>query len=157
MIDKAKILELAEERIAEHDPTLYVVELKVSSSNHISVEIDKEQGYVSIEDCVAVSRNIEHNLDRETEDFELEVSSAGIDQPLRVYKQYIKNIGRNVKVKLPEKGSLEGRLVNADKESFTIETREKRAVEGKKKKEWVTQQVPFKYNEIKEAKLVITF
>lgn len=157
MINKSRIQELAQERIAEHDPALYIVEIKISGANNILVEIDREQGSVSIEDCVAVSRNIEHNLDRETEDFALEVSSAGIDQPLRVYKQYIKNVGRTVKVKLPEKGSLEGTIVNADESSFTLETKEKRTVEGRKKKEWVIQNVPLKYNEIKETKLVITF
>lgn len=157
MINKNRIQELAEERIAEHDPALYIVEIKVSGANNILVEIDREQGGVSIDDCVAVSRNIEHNLDREIEDFSLEVSSAGIDQPLRVYKQYIKNIGRTVKVKLPEKGSLEGTLVDADETAFVIETKEKKAIEGRKKKEWVISNVPLKYSEIKETKLVITF
>lgn len=121
------------------------------------VEIDREQGSVSIEDCVSISRNIEHNLDREAEDFSLQVSSAGLDQPLRVYKQYIKNIGRPVKVKMPDKGSFEGTIVSADEIGFTIETKEKRTIEGRKKKEWVTEKLPFKYNEIKETKLIITF
>jgi ribosome maturation factor RimP len=157
MIPQKRIKELAEERIAEHDPTIYIVEIHVGAGNNILVEIDKENGYVSIEDCVAISRNIEHNLDRETEDFSLEVSSAGIDKPLRVYKQFIKNTGRQVKVKLAEKGSLEGTLVSADKDGLVVETKEKKTVEGRKKKEWVTENVPLKYNEIKETKLIITF
>ena len=148
---------MAEERIAERDPALYIVEINVSAGNHISVELDRESGSVSIDDCVSVSRNIEHNLDREEEDFSLEVSSAGIDQPLRVVKQYIKNVGRPVKVKTFEKGSAEGILAEADENGIVLETREKQRVEGRKKKEWIVQKLPFKYNEIKETKLVISF
>ncbi|MBL7897752.1 MAG: ribosome assembly cofactor RimP [Crocinitomicaceae bacterium] len=157
MIPQKRIQELAEERIAEHDPSIYIVEIHVGAGNNILVEIDKENGYVSIEDCVAISRNIEHNLDREAEDFSLEVSSAGIDKPLRVYKQFVKNTGRQVKVKLAEKGSLEGTLVSADKEGIVVETKEKKTVEGRRKKEWVTSQNPLKYKDIKETKLIITF
>lgn len=157
MINKKIITGLAEERIAERDPALYIVELNIGSGNNIMVEIDREQGSVSIEDCVSISRNIEHNLDREAEDFSLQVSSAGLDQPLRVYKQYIKNIGRTVKVKMPDKGSFEGVILSADENGFVLETKEKRTIEGRKKKEWVTENVPLKYNEIKETKLIITF
>lgn len=157
MVNKTKILELAQERIQAHDNLLYVVDLIVRPGNNILVEIDRETGYVSIEDCVAISRNIEHNLDRETEDFSLEVSSAGIDQPLRVYKQYVKNIGRKVKVKFPEKGSVEGVIVNANENEFQLETKEKKSVEGRKKKEWVTETLNLPYDKIKETKLIISF
>lgn len=141
----------------EIDPSLYIVDITISGGNNILVELDHEMNFVSIDDCVSVSRNIEHNLDRETEDFSLEVSSAGIDQPLRDYRQFIKNTGRQIKVKLPEKGSVEGVIKEASNEGFVIETKEKKAIEGRKKKEWVTQSVPFKYDEIKEAKLIISF
>lgn len=157
MISKSKILELAEERIAERDPTLYVVEINVSKGNNILVEIDKEVGAVSIEDCISVSRNIEHNLDREEEDFALEVSSAGLDQPLRVVKQYVKNIGQEVKVKTLEKGSFQGIIKSADEEGIVLETKEKRRIEGRKKKETVIEELPIKYNEIKETKIIISF
>lgn len=157
MISREKIIQLIEERIAEHDQTLYLVHLKINPGNIIQVEIDKENGYVSIDDCVAVSRNIEHNLDRDTEDFELEVSSAGLDQPLRMYKQYIKNIGQKVKVKLFEKGSVEGEIKSADQIGFVIETKEKKTVEGRRKKEWVVNNIPLRYDEIKETKLILSF
>lgn len=157
MISKSTILELAQQRIAERDPLLYIVDLKIGSGNQISVEIDREEGYVSIDDCVAISRNIEHNLDREAEDFALEVSSAGIDQPLRVYKQFVKNKGRKVKVKMLEKGSVEGIIADADDKGFVVETKEKKTVEGKRKKEWVIEKIPFKYDEVKETKLIIAF
>jgi len=157
MISKSRIQELAEERIAERDPAIYVVEITVSTSNNISVEIDRESGSVTIEDCISVSRNIEHNLDREVEDFALEVSSAGLDQPLRVVKQFIKNIGREVKVKTFDKGSVEGIIKVADEAGIILETKVKHRIEGRKKKEWVINELPFKYNEIKETKLIISF
>src|SRR5690554_3134367 len=103
MIDKKEIERLALERIDELDKGLFIVAISVSGNNVIQVEIDSEEGSVSIEDCVSVSRNIEHNLDREKQDFELQVSSAGLDKPFRVLKQYYKNIGNEVKVLLKEK------------------------------------------------------
>ena len=157
MISKTRIKELAEERIAERDPSLYIVEISISASNNIVVELVKESGSVGIEDCISVSRNIEHNLDREAEDFALQVSSAGLDQPLRVTKQYIKNIGREVKVKSVEKGTFEGIIKTADENGIVLESKEKKRVEGRKKKEWVIQDLPFKYSEIKETKLIISF
>ncbi|MEX1191223.1 MAG: ribosome assembly cofactor RimP [Brumimicrobium sp.] len=157
MISKKKIGALALERIEELDKGLFIVEIKISSSNVIQVEIDAEEGNVAIEDCVSVSRNIEHNLDREEQDFELQVSSAGIDKPFRVVKQYIKNIGQDVKVKLKEGGKLEGVLINADEEKFEVETTRKERLPGKKKKETVVEKHTFNYGDIKETKIVISF
>ena len=158
MIDKKLVRELAEERIAERDEPLYIVEITIGAGNQILVELDTEEGFVKIEDCISVSRNIEHNLDREEEDFSLEVSSAGMTKPFRVLKQYIKNVGREVKVIGNEHGkSVEGLLKSADEKGFVIETKEKRRIEGKKKKEWVIEEIPFIYNEVKETKLIISF
>lgn len=158
MIAKDKVKQLAEERIEELNKGLYIVEITVSAGNQIVVELDAEQGYVSIDDCISVSRNIEHNLDREQEDFALEVSSAGATKPFRVLKQYLKNVGKEVKVQLLEHGkALQGILKEADENGFVLETKEKRKVEGKKKKEWVIEEIPLKYNEVKETKLIITF
>lgn len=158
MIDKKRVIALAEERIEELDKGLYIVEVKIGSGNHISVELDAEEGFVSIDDCISVSRNIEHNLDREKEDFSLEVASAGLDQAFRVLKQYKKNIGKEVKVKTLEHGKkVEGVLKEVSEEGIVIETKEKKRLEGKKKKVWVTEEIPFKYDEIKETKLIISF
>jgi ribosome maturation factor RimP len=157
MINKKKIETLALERIEELDKGLFIVEIKISSSNVIQVEIDAEEGNVAIEDCVSVSRNIEHNLDREEQDFELQVSSAGLDKPFRVTKQYIKNIGEDVKVKLNQGGKLEGRLIDANQEHFVVETTRKERLEGKKKKETIIEQHKLGYDEVKETKIVISF
>src|SRR5690554_1877950 len=158
MIDKKEIERLALERIDELDKGLIIVAISVSGNNVIQVEIDSEEGSVSIEDCVSVSRNIEHNLDREKQDFELQVSSAGLDKPFRVVKQYIKNIGNEVKIILNENNkSIEGVLKNATEKGVVLEVTSKEKVEGKKKKETVVRDYEFTYDEIKETKIIISF
>ena len=158
MIEREIILDLANERIEELNNGVYIVDLKINNGNQIFMELDKESGSIAIEDCMSVSRNIEHNLDREEEDFSLEVSSAGIDQPFKVLKQYFKNIGREVQVQTFEHGKkYEGVLQKVDEAGILIEMKEKQRLEGKKKKIWVTTEIPLKYEEIKETKLVISF
>jgi len=157
MISKKKVLELIDERIAELDNGLFVVELNISSSNVIHVEIDKYEGFVSVDDCIRVSRNVEHNLDREEQDFELHVSSAGLDKGLRVFPQYRKNVGRDVKVQLQEGGSLEGELVEATEEKITVRTSRKERIEGRKKKETIIEDHELTMDQIKETKIIISF
>ncbi|PKR79662.1 ribosome assembly cofactor RimP [Brumimicrobium salinarum] len=158
MLKKKEIEKLALERIEELNSGLFIVEILISTKNVIQVKLDKEDGNVSITECVSVSRNIEHNLDREKQDFELQVSSAGLDQPFRVLKQYIKNIGQEVKVHLKEKNkTIEGVLKHADKEKIILETSTKERLEGKKKKVLVVQEHEFKHDEIKETKIIISF
>lgn len=158
MIDKNKIEELAIERINELDNGLFIVELSISQKNSILLELDAEEGNVSIKDCVSVSRNIEHNLDREEEDFELQVSSAGLDKPFRVLQQYIKNVGNEVKVLTKEKHqTLTGILKAANEEGVIIETTVKERLEGKKKKVTVVHEHELTFDEIIETKIVISF
>lgn len=157
MINKKKIEELALERITELDKDLFIVEISISASNSIRVEIDSAFGNVAIEDCISVSRNIEHNLDREEQDFELQVSSPGLDRPFRVVQQYKKNVGREVKLTPVNGVKLEGVLKSADDNGVVIETIRKERLEGKKKKVTVVEEHPFNYDEIKETKIVITF
>jgi ribosome maturation factor RimP len=157
MISKKNVAALIKERMAELDNGLFIVHLNVSESGIINVEIDKYEGNVSMKDCMSVSRNVEHNLDREDEDFELHVSSAGLDRGLRVLPQYTKNIGRQVKVKLHEGGSLEGELTAASHEQITIQTTRKERIEGKKKKETIIEDYTFTMDKIKETKIVISF
>lgn len=158
MLSKKEVERLAKERIDELDKGLFIVELSVSSRNAIKVELDAEQGNVAIEDCVSVSRNIEHNLDREKEDFELGVSSAGLDKPLRHLKQYVKNIGQEVNVQLNEHGKdIQGVMIHADDKGINVETETKERLEGKKKKVTVVKENQFSYDQIKETKIVISF
>jgi ribosome maturation factor RimP len=157
MIKKELIEQLALERIEEIGKDLFIVDIRISSSNQIQVEIDSAEGSVSIEDCIRVSRNIEHNLDRETQDFELQVSSPGLDKPFKVKQQYIKNVGRQVKVTLTSKATIEGVLKSADNDTIVVETTRKERLEGKKKKETIVEEHPIQYHQIKETKIIITF
>ena len=157
MISKQRIEELANERIQDRDPELYIVAITIGNGNRILVELDHEQKGVSIEDCISVSRNIEHNLDREVEDFSLEVTSAGLSKPFRVLKQYIKNIGKAVKVKTGNHGSVEGILKAVNESEIVVTTKEKVRLEGKKKKVWEETDHTIEMENIKETNLVITF
>lgn len=157
MIDKKLVESLVQERINEIDNGLYVVELSISSSNVIHIELDKLKGGVSVDDCVRVSRNVEHNLDREVEDFELHVSSAGLDKPFRHPNQYAKNIGRRIKVVKTDGTKLEGEIVKVMEDQVVLVDKELRIVDGKKRKEQVEVITELPFNSIKEAKIVISF
>ena len=157
MINKEKIIDLANERINELNNGSYLVDVNISSNNRIIVEMDNMNNSVSINDCVSVSRNVEHNLDREMEDFELKVTSPGLDQPFKVINQYYKNIGRKVKIVHLEHGSSEGLLTNVTDQAVTIEWEEKERLDGKKKKIKVKKEKIINYKEIKETKLILSF
>ena len=157
MISKKTILELIDERISELDNGLFVVSLTISASNVIRVELDKYEGNVSVLDCMSVSRNVEHNLDREEADFEISVSSAGLDQGLRDFPQYKKNVGRDVKVKLKEGAKIEGKMIAATPEEITIQTSRRERIEGKKKKETIIEDHALKMEDVEETKIVISF
>lgn len=134
----------------------YILSVDIKPGNNISVELESTDA-VSIEDCVEISRAIEHNLDRDEEDFSLKVTSPGLDKPLRDYRQYVKNIGRKLKVKLMDDRDIEGDLKAADTEKITLYTRRKERVEGKKKKILVEEDLELPYTDIKEAKVKIQF
>ena len=157
MITKELVRKLAQERIDELDRGLFIVSISISSKMVINLEIDKEEGYVAIEDCVSVSRNVEHNLDREEQDFELHVSSAGLDKPLRVLKQYLKNIGREVELILLDGVKKEGILQAVNSEELVLQTTRQEKKEGAKKKETIVEDETLPMNKIKETKIVISF
>lgn len=157
MIQKDLVRKLAQERIDERFPEVFIVDISISAKNSINVDLDKEGSYVSIEECMAVSRNIEHNLDREEQDFELQVSSAGLDKPFRVLKQYIKNIDKEVDVVMKDGAKLSGILKAADDKNITLETTRVEKLEGSKKKETIVEQNVLALAKIKETKIVISF
>lgn len=154
MITKEQILGLIEQKLEEKG--FFLVNLDVHSGNNIQLEIDGPDG-VTIKDCVDFSRQVEHNLDREEEDFELHVSSPGLDKPFRVYQQYEKNIGREVKVKKQDDQSTKGTLVEVTPEEIKVEYTFNQKVEGKKKKETITEQEIIPFNNIKETTIIISF
>lgn len=156
MIERQRVIELAQERIDELDKGLYIVEATVSKGNAINVEIDCMEGGVAIADCMSVSRNIEHNMEEDAM-FELLVSSPGLDKPFKVHKQYLKNIGRGVHVIFKEHGSVEGILKEVTDDNIVVETSSKERLEGKKKKVLVVKQNEIPFSNIKETRVVISF
>ncbi len=157
MINKNKVIALVEERMGELNNGLYIVELTISLANTIHVEIDKIQGGVSVSDCVSISRNVEHNLDREEEDFELHVSSAGLDKPLRHINQYIKNIGRRVESVMNDGSKVEGEIIKINDGSMLVKDLVAKQVENKKKKVMVEEVTEVFFSDVKESKIVISF
>jgi len=154
MIDKKLISEIVETEIAETD--LFLVDASVSAGNAISVIIDSMQG-VPIITCIELSRAIEKHFDRDVEDFELQVASAGIGQPFQVVKQYKKNLNKDVEVLTTDGIKFSGKLITVGEEKIEIEVEEKVKVEGKKKKQVVVNTHSFTFDQIKSTKDIITF
>jgi len=153
MIDKVKIAELVNEKLTEDQ---FLVEVSVSSSNVIHIMVDSDTG-ISINQIVEISRFVESNLDREVEDFELSVFSAGLSEPLSLVRQYKKNIDKEIDVLLTSGQKLTGILIKADDQGIDLEVTTKEKSEGSKKKELVTRVHSLGYPEIKEAKKVLKF
>ena len=138
------------------DKEYFLVDVTVSPDDKIVVEIDHAEG-VWIDDCVELSRFIESKLDREEEDFELEVGSAGIGQPFKVLQQYLIHIGKEVEVLTKEGKKLEGVLKEADADHFVVTVQKKMKPEGAKRPVWVDEDLTFTYDEIKYTKYLISF
>ncbi|QGY43551.1 ribosome assembly cofactor RimP [Maribellus comscasis] len=153
MIDKEKVIKLVEEKL---DEKMFLVDVSVNKSNVINVYVDSFDG-MTIEKCIEISRNVEHNLDRDVEDFELQVSSPGLTEGFKVRQQYIKYQNREIEVDLKTGEHFEGVLKEVDDDKIILETSKREKVEGHKKKQLVVREHNIKYNEIKSAKAVITF
>ena len=136
---------------------LYLVEVTVSKDNDVEVTIESEEGKVELEDCVAISRFFETQFDRETEDYSLTVTSAGLDQPFKVFKQFEKAVGKKVEVQLKGGKKMVAVLEAADQESITLKYSQKEAVEGKKKKEIVEHVDRFTMDQVNSVKPFIEF
>lgn len=149
MINKERIEKLVENAIKELATEVYVADILVKSDNRIYVFLDSDT-YVHIEDCIIISKHVESQIDRESEDFELNVSSYGATQPLKFPRQYIKNIGRNLEVLKQDDTELMGEITAANENRVVI------LVTPKKKKE-APISMELSYNEIKEAKIMISF
>jgi ribosome maturation factor RimP len=156
MINEKHIQTLIDEKLANSD--VFLVDCRVKTDNKIRVFIDSERG-ITIEDCVALSRHIEGNLDREQEDFALDVSSAGLDLPLRVLRQFKKNIGRSVHVVLNDGTEIKGKITEATNDCFQVlpevkvkKKRSERTVETE-----VVEPVSINYTDQKNTKIILTF
>jgi ribosome maturation factor RimP len=154
MITEVQIFDLIKDRLEEDG--VFLVSLIVAPGNKIMVSIDSMSG-ISIEYCIEINKLIEHSLDREIEDFELEVGSAGIGQPFKVRQQYIKHIGKSIEV--IDKGGLKikGTLSQVIDDHFMVDEEKMVKPEGKKKKELQIIQHSYKFEEVKSVKEIITF
>ena len=155
MTFKNKVQELLDVALAER-PELFLVDLSINDANKISINLDGDQG-VNLQDCIDISRSIENNLDREEQDFSLEVASAGVSSPLKFVRQYKKNIGRTLNVKTNSSDDLEAKLVAADEEKISLEWQAREPKKIGKGKETVQKKVDILYENIKEAIVIVSF
>lgn len=154
MIKKQHIIDLTESHFEGSDK--FIVDVKVLAGNKIEVYIDSPNQLV-IADCVELSRFIENSLDREKEDFELQVSSPGATEPFKVKEQYKKHIGKKIKSSTTDGKTHEGVLKAADEEGFTIEETRREKKEIGKGNHTVTENITLTYKQTKETKSVLPF
>jgi len=153
MIDSDLVKKLVKEKL---DDKMFLVEITVNERNVINIFVDSFDG-LTIDQCINISRHVEHSLDRDEEDFELQVSSPGLSAKFKVKEQFKKYVGRPVEVVTASGVELEGVILGADEHGITLETSARELVEGNKKKQLVVKQHQLKYNEIESAKAVISF
>lgn len=154
MIDSKSVIEIAERHLADSD--MFVVECKVSPMGDIELLIDSDTA-VRLEDCAALNRAIEAELDREVEDYSLMVASAGIGSELKQLRQYKKILGSSVEVLLKDGVKVLAKLNDATEDGIQISYEEKQLIEGKKRKQTVEVTRDFKWEEIKYVKEYLDF
>ena len=154
MTFREKVLNLLDEAIASH-PSLFLIDLEITDAFKIIVAIDGDNG-VTLQDCIDISRAVENNLDREEQDFSLEVASAGVSKPLKNVRQYKKNIGRTLKVKTANE-TIEGILTSVDDEKITLEWEVREPKKLGKGKETVQKRQDVLFADIKESIVIIIF
>ena len=154
MAFRDKILELLKEGLKEK-PLLFLVDLTVTETFKVIVTLDGDNG-VNLQDCIDISRAIDSNLDREEQDYALEVASAGVSTPLKLVRQYRKNIGRTLKVKTATE-TIEAKLDDVSEEGITLSWTAREPKKIGKGKETVEHKREIPYTEIKEAIVTIIF
>ncbi|RNL93514.1 ribosome assembly cofactor RimP [Sinomicrobium pectinilyticum] len=152
---KERVEELLTEVFAEHK-SLFLIDFSISPDNKIKVVIDGDAG-VSLNDCILVSRHVEHQLDREEADFSLEVTSPGAAEPVVHQRQYNKNIGRKLKVKTISGETLEGKLEEITEQGIKLQWKQREPKPVGKGKRTVTIEKEILFSDIAEAKVVIIF
>ena len=154
MMDIQKIRQVAE--VALEGTDRFVVDVKCSPANEIEIVIDADSA-VDLDACVELSRAVEAQFDREVEDYELSVYSAGVGQPLKLLRQYVKIIGSSVEVLLKDGIKILAKLERADNDGIAISYEEKQLIEGKKRKQTVAVTKEYKWEEIKYVKEYLDF
>nr|WP_315149495.1 ribosome assembly cofactor RimP [uncultured Flavobacterium sp.] len=154
MTFKEKVKQVVEETLLEK-PSIFLIDLTITDSFKIIIGIDGDNGVV-LQDCIDVSRAVEGNLDREEQDFSLEVASVGVGSPLKLVRQYKKNIGRTLIVKTKEE-NIEAELVEANDLFIILSWKAREAKKVGKGKETVQKELQIPYADIKEAVVTVTF
>ncbi|WP_111706755.1 ribosome assembly cofactor RimP [Lutibacter citreus] len=154
-MDKTKIKDLVSSAI-EENPELFLIDLHFLPDNKIYVEVDGDHG-ISLQECIRISRTVDNNLDREEEDFSLEVTSPDIATPLKVNRQYIKNLNRILTVKSKDATVYEGTLKNVSEESIDLEWKAREPKPIGKGKITVEKKATIPFNDILETKVKIIF
>lgn len=152
---KEKVNNLLQEVLLEN-PSLFLISKEISGGNKIVVVIDGDNG-VTLSDCMKVSRHIEHNLDREEEDFSLEVYSSGVSEGLTHIRQYKKNVNRKLEVIIADNKKVEGTLVEADDEKIKLQWKAREPKPIGKGKVTVQKEQEIPYKDIVKAKVMVTF
>lgn len=152
---REKVTELLN-RALDNNKSLFLIDFTITEGNQIHIIIDGDHG-VTVNDCIAVSREIEHNIDREEIDFSLEVASAGVSESLINTRQYIKNLGRSLAVKTKTGESIEGNLVKADSKKIVLQWKAREPKPIGKGKVTVQKELVLDYKDIVEAKVMVTF
>ena len=154
MIDTNKVIEIAERHLAGSD--MFVVECKSTPMGEIELLIDSDTA-VKLEDCAALNRAIEAELDREVEDYSLMVASAGIGSELKLLRQYHKILGSSVEVLLRDGIKILAKLDDANEEGIAISYEEKQLLEGKKRKQTVQVTKSYAWEDIRYVKEYLDF
>ena len=154
MTFKDKVNDLLTEVLLDK-PTVFLIDLTITDSFKIIVNIDGDNG-VALQDCIDISRTIENNLDREEQDFSLEVASVGVGSPLKMVRQYKKNVGRTLIVKLATQ-TIEAELVEANDNFIILSWKAREPKKIGKGKETVQKRQEIPYTDIKEAIVTVTF
>lgn len=153
-MNQTAVKDIVDEALALNE-SLYLIELSISVNNKVQVVVDGDNG-VPLSECIRISRSINDNFDREVEDFSLEVATPDIAHPLKVKRQYLKNISRILKVKTAEE-ELEGTLIEADDDKIVLQWKAREPKPIGKGKVTVEKTATIEYKDIREAKVKIVF
>ena len=154
-MNQERVRELIGEALEENE-SLFLIELSFLNDNKILVELDGDSG-INLKECIRISRHIDQSFDREEEDFSLEVTSVDISKPLKVKRQYLKNVGKTLKVKTKSGENIEGELVVADDNKISLQWKAREPKPIGKGKVTVVKTAEIAYKEIQEAKVKIIF
>ena len=154
-MNKEQIIQAVEQAVAQRG--CFLVDVTVSAENDIEIVLEKEEGDVDWEDCAAIDQVVHAAFDQDVEDYALTVSSAGLDRPFKVLRQFQKALGSQVDVKFKGGKRLIAKLLKADENSVTLQYTALEAVDGKKKKEKVEHEENFQLQEINSVTPYIDF